>query len=355
MFFIFITKRPAPPLFLGGAEITHNFLAQKLTEMKHRVLFVGSIENPTFPATERLALYNKILNDMPDVDNLTYSNEKIFYTYSGIECCLFHQSDFNEQLDKLLKEYNKQITAAILSMEGSDELTQLTKRYIPLTIGWLHSANKEGMIVAEGKPNLLLSTSEFIKNISDKWYDIPNVVFYPGFASEKAYTNFGKKITFINPVKEKGADFVLKLAKEMPQEQFIAVEGWYKNEDFYNHMSSNIAYFQLQTDLSNIWNETKLLIVPSIVEEAFGRVIVEASIRGIPVIAHNKGGISEALNGAGILLNNLDISIWTQAVNKCNNIDFYTKLHEQALLSSKKFIRNIGTEFMTIIKKKLSL
>lgn len=120
-------------------------------------------------------------------------------------------------------------------------------------------------------------------------------------------------------------------------------------------MSSNIAYFQLQTDLSNIWNETKLLIVPSIVEEAFGRVIVEASIRGIPVIAHNKGGISEALNGAGILLNNLDISIWTQAVNKCNNIDFYTKLHEQALLSSKKFIRNIGTEFMTIIKKKLSL
>lgn len=48
MFFIFITKRPTPPLFLGGAEITHNFLAQNLTKMKHRVLFVGSIENPTF-------------------------------------------------------------------------------------------------------------------------------------------------------------------------------------------------------------------------------------------------------------------------------------------------------------------
>lgn len=67
MFFIFITKRPTPPLFLGGAEITHNFLAQNLTKMKHRVLFVGSIENPTFPAEERQALYMKLLNDMPAI------------------------------------------------------------------------------------------------------------------------------------------------------------------------------------------------------------------------------------------------------------------------------------------------
>lgn len=85
MFFIFITKRPTPPLFLGGAEITHNFLAQNLTKMKHRVLFVGSIENPTFPAEERQALYRKLLNDMPAIENISCSNEKITYTYSGIE------------------------------------------------------------------------------------------------------------------------------------------------------------------------------------------------------------------------------------------------------------------------------
>lgn len=227
--------------------------------------------------------------------------------------------------------------------------------YIPFTIGWLHSANKEGMAVAEGKPDILFSTSKFIKNLSSKWYDIPNIVFYPCFNPEKTCVNFGKKITFINPVKEKGSDFVLKLAKEMPHEQFIAVEGWYKNEDFCDYMSSNITYYPLQMDMNNIWNETKLLIVPSIVEEAFGRVIVEASIRGIPVIAHNKGGIAEALNGSGILLDNLDVNIWKEAINKCNNINFYTKLHEQALQGSKKFIRDIGSEFITIIKKRLSL
>lgn len=76
---------------------------------------------------------------------------------------MFHQHDFNKQLKNLLNEYNKQITAAILSMEDSDELTQIAKRYIPFTIGWLHSANKEGMAVAEGKPDILFSTSEFIK------------------------------------------------------------------------------------------------------------------------------------------------------------------------------------------------
>ncbi len=32
MNFIFITRRPTPPLFLGGAEITHNYLATKLVK-----------------------------------------------------------------------------------------------------------------------------------------------------------------------------------------------------------------------------------------------------------------------------------------------------------------------------------
>lgn len=45
--------------------------------MKHRVLFVGSIENPTFPAEERQALYMKLLNDMPAIKNITCSNEKL--------------------------------------------------------------------------------------------------------------------------------------------------------------------------------------------------------------------------------------------------------------------------------------
>jgi hypothetical protein len=42
-------------------------------------------------------------------------------------------------------------------------------------------------------------------------------------------------------------------------------------------------------------------MVPS-TDEAFGRVIVEAQVNGIPVVARRTGGIPEALGDAGVLL-----------------------------------------------------
>jgi len=44
------------------------------------------------------------------------------------------------------------------------------------------------------------------------------------------------------------------------------------------------------------------LLYPSFWEEAYGRVVVEAQRCGIPVLAARRGGIPEAMNGGGILL-----------------------------------------------------
>jgi glycosyltransferase involved in cell wall biosynthesis len=46
---------------------------------------------------------------------------------------------------------------------------------------------------------------------------------------------------------------------------------------------------------------TGVLLVPSFCEEAAGRVIVEARMNGIPVLAANRGGIPEQLDGQGFL------------------------------------------------------
>ena len=56
-------------------------------------------------------------------------------------------------------------------------------------------------------------------------------------------------------------------------------------------------------ELSRYYNAADLVVVPSIYEEGFGRVILEALSCGTPVIASNKGGIPEALDpSVGILL-----------------------------------------------------
>ena len=48
-------------------------------------------------------------------------------------------------------------------------------------------------------------------------------------------------------------------------------------------------------ELKKVWNENDVLIVPSIWDEPFGRVVIEANQHGLPVIGSNKGGIKETL------------------------------------------------------------
>lgn len=56
------------------------------------------------------------------------------------------------------------------------------------------------------------------------------------------------------------------------------------------------------TNLKTFYGDISLLIVPSLVEEAYTRVVLEAAVNGIPVIANDIGGIPEALGNSGILV-----------------------------------------------------
>ncbi len=55
-------------------------------------------------------------------------------------------------------------------------------------------------------------------------------------------------------------------------------------------------------DVREFYKTLKALFTPSMWEEAFGRVVVEAGLSGIPVLASNRGGLPEALNGGGLIL-----------------------------------------------------
>lgn len=51
-----------------------------------------------------------------------------------------------------------------------------------------------------------------------------------------------------------------------------------------------------QDDLPNLYSAADILIVPSVAEEGFGRVIMESLACSTPVIASNKGAITEAMD-----------------------------------------------------------
>ena len=67
--------------------------------------------------------------------------------------------------------------------------------------------------------------------------------------------------------------------------------------------------------MRRVYARTRVLLIPSIWEEGFGRVVVEAQVSGIPSVASNRAGIPEAVGNAGILLSpDEPVRVWADAV-----------------------------------------
>jgi glycosyltransferase involved in cell wall biosynthesis len=51
------------------------------------------------------------------------------------------------------------------------------------------------------------------------------------------------------------------------------------------------------TDMNEAWQAIKVLLVPSVWHEAWGIVVIEAHLRGIPVVCSDAGALPEAMRG----------------------------------------------------------
>ena len=108
------------------------------------------------------------------------------------------------------------------------------------------------------------------------------------------------RLTLVNPHPAKGSAIVEALARRRPDWQFLAVEGWPGSAAMLLD-APNIEHVPFQADLSRVWRATRILLVPSLCEEAFGRVVIEAQSQGIAVVAHDIGGLAEAVGEGGLL------------------------------------------------------
>src|SRR5207249_8635422 len=55
-------------------------------------------------------------------------------------------------------------------------------------------------------------------------------------------------------------------------------------------------------DPRDFYGVSRVVLMPSLVPEAFPRVAVEACLNGIPVVGSRRGGLPEALHEAGFVL-----------------------------------------------------
>lgn len=122
-------------------------------------------------------------------------------------------------------------------------------------------------------------------------------------------------VTFVNPQPHKGSFVFAKIVEELsrvrPDIRFLVVESRASADSLSatGAQWSATSVFRMPNTAHprDYLKETKVLLVPSVWQESFGRVAAEALMNGIPVVGSTRGALPEVIGAAGILI---DLPNW---------------------------------------------
>ena len=118
-------------------------------------------------------------------------------------------------------------------------------------------------------------------------------------------------VTFVNPLATKGAAVFARIADILSQERpdipllvVPSVAGPSGVQAFRIDLTRypDIMVTPPVTRPKDFFELTRILLVPSVIAEAFGRVAAEAMINGIPALVSNRGGLPETVEEGGFVI-----------------------------------------------------
>lgn len=190
-----------------------------------------------------------------------------------------------------------------------------------------------------------VANSEFTARRYKDLFDIDSIVLPPTMRAEQYVApRMPSNVTFINPHPLKGREIAFKIAEQCPEIPFSFIESWPLSAQELTELRARIATLPNVTlqrrtkDMKSIYSKAKIVLAPSVWEEAWGRVATEAQFSGIPVVASNIGGLPEAVGPGGVLLDPKGpLEPWVEAVKRLwGDDDFYRQTSEAALTYSKR-------------------
>jgi len=156
--------------------------------------------------------------------------------------------------------------------------------------------------------DVVVGVSRYVADYVLKWSGISAVHVPISLLDPSPYPDLGRFenefVTLVNPCAVKGISIFLALADRLPEVRFAGVPTWGTTRADRAALSSraNVTLLDPVDNVDDILRRTRVLLVPSLWAEARSRIVVEAMLRGVPVIASNIGGIPEAKLGVDYLL-----------------------------------------------------
>jgi len=304
-----------PPL--GGANKTIRYLAEALALRKHSVVVIvpafgeppgGVTEQQFFDEQEKFSI-RSTLNQGAYVFHLNDVEVHAVADAAGVSIYL------TSQIDKFQPDYiivaAEDITHILLKASLSVRKCPViciaqTPSLLPFGSHSFYPDPQKTSILKQ--VDAFVVNSHFLSDYVHQCIDIKAIPIYLPAYGQPPFPNFGNFesgfITLVNPCQFKGISIFIELADKLPDFQFAAVPTWGTTyqERVLLQANSNISILEPSSDFDQILSQTRILLVPSLWLENIPLVIIEAMLRGIPVISSNVGGIEEINLGTGFML-----------------------------------------------------
>ncbi|HEX7314776.1 MAG TPA: condensation domain-containing protein [Pyrinomonadaceae bacterium] len=159
-----------------------------------------------------------------------------------------------------------------------------------------------------GRAAAIVTISQFVADYIKRWAGFECFVNHPPHFGAGPFPHSARfdqgSVLLMNACAVKGISIFLALARAMPDVQFSALAGYGTTGTERAELEAlgNVTILKNRRDLDDIFSETRVLLMPTLWIEGFGMAVVDAMLRGIPVLASRYGGLVEAKLGTDYLL-----------------------------------------------------
>ena len=245
-----------------------------------------------------------------------------------------------------LTKLSEQLKPALIvcHVSGDDEIINSVAKLDLPTIFYIHGCNISSKLLAalSMKHRRFVCESRFISDLASQRLEEYVEIIKPLIDPDSyRVSQRGQEILVVNPHPIKGGYKVVEIARQMPNRQFLVIGGW-------SHTANDPQVLEVERQLSQLENvhrvahmadirkafrRARCLLMPCLVEEAYGRTAAEALIAGIPVLASNRGALPETVGTGGFTLDpDAPLTDWVaQLETFFSDDEAYNDLVEKAL------------------------
>ena len=203
----------------------------------------------------------------------------------------------------------------------------------------------------------IVAVSDFDASITEHTFGRqPEVIFLPVRLRDfRTSEHDPEKVTMVNPrTKNKGLKTFLAVAEQLPSIEF-QVAGSLYDDAIESEIAKldNVTFLGWCDEMREVYQNTKLLLIPSQYQEGGPRIVAEAFVNGIPVIGSNLGGIPDYVGDGGELIIDYDSTkAWVEAIKHfVEDSEYYRK--KSAIAQERSQLFELGDrvdEFETVLE-----